>query len=107
MAKSNWAPFKQSDKAYDYAGDKLAKAWSRLHAGDQEPYPDDKHIGKLLKTNPGLGKDAGKIATTLQDAWRAFHRGDFHEAYEAGVGLKALPPQTATESHAHRELASA
>jgi tetratricopeptide (TPR) repeat protein len=98
MAKSNWAPFTQSDKAYDYAGDKLAKAWSRLHAGDQEPFPDDKHIGKLLKANPGLGRDAGRIATALQDAWRAFHRGDFHEAYETGVDLKALGASVAIKA---------
>jgi len=98
MAKSNWSPFKQSDKAYDYAGDKLAKAWTRLHAGDQEPYPDEKHIGKLLKANPGLGKDAGMIAATLQDAWRAFHRGDFHEAHETGVGLKALGASVAIKA---------
>jgi tetratricopeptide (TPR) repeat protein len=98
MAKSTWAPFKQSDKAYDYAGDKLTKAWAKLHAGDQEPYPDDKHVGKLLKANPGLGKDAGTIAATLQDAWRAFHRGDFHEAYEAGVGLKALGASVAIKA---------
>ena len=90
MAKSNWKAFPHPDKAYDYAGDKLAKAWTKLHAGDQEPFPDEKHVVKLLKANPKLGKDAAKIADALQDAWRAFHRGDFHEAYEAGVALKAL-----------------
>ena len=90
MAKSSWAAFPHPDKAFDYAGDKLAKAWSKLHAGDQEPFPDEKHVGKLLKANPKLGKDAGKIAGQLQDAWRAFHRGDFHESYESGVALKAL-----------------
>src|SRR5690349_15702039 len=29
MAKSNWAPFPKPDKAFDYAGDKLAKAWAK------------------------------------------------------------------------------
>src|SRR4249920_3578722 len=87
MAKSSWAAFPHPDKAYDYAGDKLAKAWPKLHAGDQEPFPDDKHVGKLLKARPALGKDAGKIADSLQDAWRAFHRGDFREAYDTGVAL--------------------
>ena len=43
MAKSNWKAFPHPDKAYDYAGDKLAKAWTKLHAGDQEPFPDEKH----------------------------------------------------------------
>src|SRR5262249_59881323 len=90
MAKSNWAPFPAPDKAYDYAGDKLAKAWPKLHAGDQEPFPDEKHVARLIKANAGLGKDAAKLAAELQDAWRAFHHGDFQQAYEAGVALKAL-----------------
>jgi len=98
MAKSSWAAFPHPDKAFDYTGDKLAKAWPKLHAGDQESFPDDKHVGKLLKTAPGLGKDAGKIAAQLQEAWRAFHRGDFHEAYESGVALKALGASVAIKA---------
>ncbi|MDR3388300.1 MAG: hypothetical protein P4L92_14720 [Rudaea sp.] len=98
MAKSNWAAFPHSDKAFDYAGDKLAKAWPKLHAGDQEPFPDEKHVAKLLKANPKFGKDAGKLAATLQDAWRAFHRGDFHEAYESGVSMKALGASVAVKA---------
>lgn len=98
MAKSNWKAFPHPDKAYDYAGDKLAKAWAKLHAGDQESLPDEKHIAKLLKANPKLGKDAGKIAEELQEAWRSFHRGDFHEAYEAGVALKALGASVAIKA---------
>jgi uncharacterized protein YdbL (DUF1318 family) len=98
MAKSTWAPFPQPDKAYDYTGDKLAKAWPKLHAGDQEPYPDEKYLAKLLKTNPTLGKDAGKLAAQLQDAWRAFHRGDFQQAHDAGVALKALGATVAVKA---------
>jgi tetratricopeptide (TPR) repeat protein len=98
MAKANWAPFPHPDKAFDYAGDKLAKAWPKLHAGDQEPFPDEKRIAKLLRANSKLGKDAGELADALQDAWRAFHRGDFHEAYDAGVGLKALGASVATKA---------
>ena len=98
MAKSSWAAFPHPDKAFDYAGDKLAKAWSKLHAGDQEPFPDDKHVARLLKANPSLGKDAGRIASQLQDAWREFHRGNFHEAHEAGVALKALGASVAIKA---------
>jgi hypothetical protein len=103
MAKSNWKAFPHADKNYDYAGDKLAKAWTKLHAGDQEAFPDEKHVAKLLKANPalskiGLGKDAGKISIALQDAWRAFHRGDFHEAYEGGTALKALGASVAIKA---------
>jgi len=35
MAKKAWAAFPHPDKAFDYDGAKLAKAWPVLHAGDQ------------------------------------------------------------------------
>ena len=98
MAKKAWAAFPHPDKAYDYEGLKLAKAWPALHAGDQEPFPDDKRIATLLKKNPKLGKDATAIATELQDAWRAFHRGDFETAHDAGVALKALGASVAVKA---------
>lgn len=92
MAKLKWAAFAQQNKAFDYAGDKLAKAWDKLHAGDQEPFPDPERIGKLLKANPKLGKsaDAAKICENLTDAWRAYHRGDFAQAFETGEALGPL-----------------
>ena len=98
MAKKAWAAFPHPDKAFDYDGAKLAKAWNALHAGDQEPYPDEKRVGDLLKANPKLGKDAGAIAAQLQDAWRAFHRGDFEQAHDAGVALKALGASVAVKA---------
>ena len=98
MAKSKWAPFPHADKAYDYAGDKLAKAWKHLHAGDVEPFPDEKYVAKLLKGNPRLGKDAAMLAARLQDAWRAFHRGDFQEAYDIGTALQALGASVAIKA---------
>jgi tetratricopeptide (TPR) repeat protein len=98
MAKKAWAAFPHPDKHFDYSGDKLAKAWPALHAGDQEPFPDEKHVAALLKVNPKLGKDAKALATDLQDAWRAFHRGDFQQAYEAGIALKALGASVAVKA---------
>jgi len=98
MAKKGWAAFPHPDKAFDYSGDKLAKAWPKLHAGDQEPFPDEKHVGKLLKANSALGKDAAAIAQQLQDAWRAFHRGDFQQAYEGGLALKAIGASVAIKA---------
>lgn len=98
MAKKGWAAFPHKDKAFDYAGDKLAKAWPKLHAGDQEPYPDEKHVAALLKIHPKLGKDAAAIATQLQDAWRAFHRGDFQQAHESGIALKAIGASVAIKA---------
>jgi tetratricopeptide (TPR) repeat protein len=98
MAKKGWAAFPHPDKAFDYAGDKLAKAWKDLHAGDQEPFPDEKRVAALLKRQPKLGKDAGTTASALQDAWRAFHRGDFQQAYESGVALQALGASVAIKA---------
>jgi hypothetical protein len=92
MAKLKWAGFPYSDKAFDYSGPKLAKAWDKLHAGDQEPWPDATRIGALLKANPKLGKaaDAPRIADALADAWRAYHAGDFEQAHSEGDALGAL-----------------
>ena len=98
MAPKAWTPLPHPDKAFDYAGDKLAKAWKTLHAGDLEPWPDDKHVAGLLKAQPKLGKDAAAIATALQDAWRAFHRGDFQKAYEGGTALGALGASVAIKA---------
>lgn len=90
MAKKGWAPFPHPDKAFDHPGDKLAKAWPKLHAGDQEPFPDEAVVAGWLKANPKAGKDAARLTAGLQDAWRAFHRGDFQQAYEAGIALGPL-----------------
>lgn len=98
MAKKNWASFPHKEKAFDYAGDKLAKAWPKLHAGDQEPFPDENHVAALLENQPKLGKDAAAIAAQLQEAWRCFHRGDFQQAYEAGIALKALGASVAIKA---------
>jgi len=100
MATKKWAAFGPADKAFDYGGDKLEKAWAKLHVGDMEPFPDEARIAKLLKGNPKLGKatDAGKIAEALQDAWRAYHRGDFQSAFDAGEALGPLGASVACKA---------
>ncbi|HVT32350.1 MAG TPA: hypothetical protein VHE32_06875 [Rhodanobacteraceae bacterium] len=98
MAKKAWAAFPHPSKAFDCDGAKLAKAWPSLHAGDQEPFPDEKRVAALLKKNPKLGKDATAIASALQDAWRAFHRGDFEAAHDDGVALRAIGASVAIKA---------
>ena len=66
MAKPKWNKFPHPDKSFTYAGAALEKHWARLHRGDCEPFPTD----------------AG-----VQEAWRAYHAGDFAKAVE--LGLKA------------------
>ena len=101
-AKPAWAAFPYDAKAFAYAGDGLKKTWAKLHAGDCEPFPDDKRAAILLKAAGKAapkGLDAPALAIALQDAWRAFHRGDFKAAFDAGdrvgpigasVAVKAL-----------------
>jgi tetratricopeptide (TPR) repeat protein len=64
MAKAKWIAFPFPDKAYTYAGDALARKWERLHRGDCEPFPKD---------------------PSVQEAWRAYHRGAFGEAVSLGL----------------------
>lgn len=92
MAAKKWAAFPHASKAFDYSGDKLAKSWTKLHAGDQEPFPDEAHVAKLIKSNSKLGKsaDAGKIAAQLQEGWTAYHAGEFQQAFELGDAFGAL-----------------
>ncbi|HTA66386.1 MAG TPA: hypothetical protein VK753_12875 [Xanthomonadaceae bacterium] len=100
-AKSSaWAAFAHPSKSFDYAGDKLKASWAALHAGDCEPFPDTKRATALLKAvaKPPKGLDAAKLAETLQEAWRAFHRGDFHEAFELGESLDVLGASVAVKA---------
>jgi len=99
-AKTAWAAFPHDAKPFAYAGDALKKAWPRLHAGDCEPWPDDKRAAALLKA---AGKaapklDAAALAAALQDAWRAFHRGDFKAAFDAGEALGPVGASVAVKA---------
>jgi len=97
---SAWAPFPHDAKAFQFAGDALKKAWPKLHAGDCEPYPDARRAAALLKaagkSAPKLDADA--LAAALQDAWRAFHRGDFQQAFEAGEALGPVGASVAVKA---------
>lgn len=97
---SKWAPFPHDAKAYAYAGDALKKAWPALHAGDQEPYPDEKRAKALIAAagKAAKGIEAADLAQRLQDAWRAFHHGDFQAAYEAGEALGPLGASVAVKA---------
>lgn len=99
-SKTSWAAFPHDAKAYAFADDALKKAWPKLHAGDCEPFPDDKRAAALLKA---AGKaapklDASALAAALQDAWRAFHRGDFKAAFDAGSALGPVGASVAVKA---------
>ena len=59
-----WKKFPFPDPAFDYPGNTLKKNWARLHRGDCEPFPAD---------------------STAQEAWRAYHAGDFAKAVTLGL----------------------
>src|SRR5690606_41335501 len=99
-SKPSWAAFPHDAKTYAFTGDALKKAWPKLHAGDCEPFPDDKRAAALLKA---AGKaapklDASALAAALQDAWRAFHRGDFKAAFDAGSALGPVGASVAVKA---------
>ena len=101
MAKSAWAAFPHDAKAFAYAGDALKKNWPKLHAGDCEPFPDDKRAAALIKAAGKVapkGMDAAALAEALQEAWRAFHRGDFKAAYDAGEALGPVGASVAVKA---------
>lgn len=101
MAKSTWAAFPHDAKDFAYAGAALKKAWPRLHDSDCEPYPDAKRAAALIKAAGKAapkGLDADALAQQLQDAWRAFHHGDFQAAFEAGQALGPIGASVAVKA---------
>lgn len=91
MPKARWKPFPYTDSAYEYAGARLKANWSRLHQGDREPYPAPGELKKLIDRCADLAPPVTveQAAVQLEDAWRAYHRGDFGQAI--GLGLAVGP----------------
>ncbi|MGO9389500.1 hypothetical protein [Rhodoblastus sp.] len=98
LDRSKWNAFPQPSAAYDYAGAKLKKNWARLHCGDREPFPDDAWIADITTRHPALKPKGGNAAAILQDAWRAYHRGDFQQAVELGGSLGLLGAAPASKA---------
>ena len=66
-----WKPYE--GRAFDYSNGKLEENWTKIHAGNLEPFPADEG---------------------LQDVWRAYHEGRFQDAMEQGksIGGAGLVP---------------
>lgn len=92
MPKTRWKPFPYADKAYDYAGTRLKEQWPRLHNGDRERYPTLGDLTKLVEKHEEFAPSGSleQAAAKLQDAWRAYHRGDFGQAVELGLSVGPL-----------------
>lgn len=61
---AHWTAFPYDEADYTYTPAALKKHWDRLHAGDAEPWPQDK---------------------AAQAAWALYHAGDFQKAVDAGL----------------------
>ena len=94
--KAHWIQFPYKEQATALTGRALEKSWERLHRGDREPWPDAKRVAAVHRHDPAArallaapDTDAA-LAARLVEAWRAFHQGDFGEAWRAGNELGAL-----------------
>ena len=68
-----------------FAGAELSRRWTQLHEGDREPWPAERD---------------------LQEAWRAFHSGDFQAAIKLGSELEARGAAVANKAAAVQTLYS-
>jgi len=100
MSKPKWRDFPHAEKAYEQAGGALEKNWPRLHMGDCEPFPSAANLKKLVDAHPKLAPSGAieDAATTLQDAWRAYHRGDFAGAVDLGLSAGLLGVNVANKA---------
>ncbi len=87
-----WKAFPGKGEDFDHAGATLKKHWARLHLGDCEPFPDAAHVKASVETFPELKPkvSAEEAAKVLQEAWRAYHRGEFQQAIELGLSIGRL-----------------
>ncbi len=87
---TQWAALPEEAAVFDFSGEVLRRQWGALHAGDRVPWPDESQVTAVLDLLPAASHPSGKadqIAAKMQQAWRAFHAGDFAAA---AAGAKAL-----------------
>ena len=95
---------------FSYPGAELKRHWAQLHMGDREPYPTVVSLRRLLRGHAAVAQSierAGGLAAAvgaLEEAWRAFHRGDFLAAMEGGARLGAIGVMAANKAAAIHTL---
>jgi tetratricopeptide (TPR) repeat protein len=87
-----WKPFPYPDPKYAYPGARLKAHWSQLHQGDCEPYPTAADLKKQVLQCADLAPSGSleQAAAKLEEAWRAYHSGDFGHAVELGLAVGPL-----------------
>lgn len=105
MTTETWIAFPYDRAEYTYAGDALEKNWARLHRGDQEPYPSAAFLEARCADHPqaiesivDFDGDFAGLAERLQDAWTAYHCGDFGAGIQRGMKLGVLGSTVANKA---------
>lgn len=100
---ARWKKFPYDNSAYRYPGDGLVAVWPALHAGDQVPWPGQEWLQSQVERHPDAAPDdfngdLAKLERDVQEAWRAFHRGDFGQAIELSEGCGLLAHAVANKA---------
>jgi tetratricopeptide (TPR) repeat protein len=88
----------------------LESQWSRLHAGDREPWPEEPAIAALAKKQAGFGAwlqthgNPRALARELRHAWLEFHQGQFRKASARARDLGPLGACVANKAAAVETL---
>ena len=74
MTTGKWKPFPHDSTAYAYEGAALKTAWTELHRGVCEPFPDAEFVSQAFARHPKLkGKlDAERTDFQLASIRRQF-----------------------------------
>lgn len=77
----NWNRFEHYQR-FELSREQLRERWPVLHKRDLEPFPDAPRI-QVMAADLGREppQDPQTVAEAMQDAWRAYHAGRFHDAY--------------------------
>lgn len=81
-SKKKWRPFAQPDAGFQYPSAELEANWLRLHRCDGEPYPCEASLAERQASADG---NSAAVVAGVQDAWRAYHCGDFKRAFDLGT----------------------
>lgn len=112
MATRSSTKGRAGKSAFGYEGAALHKHWARLHQGDLEPWPEAAAISRRGKHHAAFASEieaaggAQPYVEGLQNAWRAFHAGDFAAAIAQGSELGAIGAVVANKAAAVDSLYS-
>jgi tetratricopeptide (TPR) repeat protein len=100
MTRIAWKAIPYASPDYELAGEALRKRWARLHQGDCEIFPSAASLRKIVARHPELDLPVSieQASERLQQAWQAYHRGEFGKAVELGRALGPLGANVANKA---------